>query len=117
MVDFFKQYSLENKSIRPSDWKIYSKKKLIEKVSGVGAKTRAYGEPDPSLNPINQIIMRNVIALEKHRLGLNPTRYDDSDEEEEKEQEFEVDYIDSEDKHESSDDMTECDSHIDSKSK
>lgn len=24
MVDYFKQYSLENKSIRPSDWKNYS---------------------------------------------------------------------------------------------
>ena len=28
-VDYFKQYSLETKAIKPSEWKDYSKKKLI----------------------------------------------------------------------------------------
>lgn len=72
MVEYFKQYSLENSSIRPTDWKTYSKKKLIQKVSGRGTKAQEKGQPDPSANPINQIIMRNVISLERHRLGGLP---------------------------------------------
>jgi len=67
MVNFFKQYSLENRSIYPREWRLFSKKKLIQNITGRTGRTPE--EPDPSANPVNQMIMKNVIALEQHRIG------------------------------------------------
>ena len=51
-INYFYEYSLDNRLSKPKDWKQYNKEELIEMVNG-GIN-----------NPINQIIVQKVAGLE-----------------------------------------------------
>ena len=108
----------------PKGWQSYSKRQLIDIVNGQATGTPAddTDAPDGIDDTVNNLIMSNVISLEKHRYQGVPAQQEFTEDQNGKPTlarqqsfQYDIDYISSDNKRESSDDECEAEPPLDTR--